>query len=472
MRSSVAVSRTAALLGALIVLAAALRLWRIDHQSFWLDEAFTAGLVGRGFGPMLATIPASESTPPLYYVLAWLWTHIFGRGEAGLRSLSALFGTLTVPVAFLAARELFNRRAALLAAALVAVNPYFVWYSQEARAYALLVLLAAASLVLLGRLLGRPSGRDWLLWGVVAVSALATHYFAVFLLAPEAVWILHRHRTRAAVLAVAAPLLAAVALTPLALEQRDSGHTRFIAAFSLARRVADLPKKFVTGELGAPVPVLGVAAGLLAAGGVVLAIRRPAQRHNAMVLLSIAAAAGAVPLVLALVGADYLLARNLIALYVPLAIVVAGGFAAVRGGVVAALALCLTALAIDTAVAYNPKLERDDWRGAARALGPARTRAIVLTPDVARTPLALYVSRLEPLAAAGAEVREVDVIGGARPARFGPPPAPAGFHATTQARAESYMLIRYEAPVAQRVLPSALAASRLGSKPAAILVQR
>ena len=94
---------------------------------------------------MLSTIARTESTPPLYYALAWLWAKLFGHGEAGLRSLSAVVGTLTVPVAWRAGGELFGAaRAGLVAAALVAVNPYFVWYSQEARSYSLLVLMGGA----------------------------------------------------------------------------------------------------------------------------------------------------------------------------------------------------------------------------------------------------------------------------------------------------------------------------------------
>src|SRR5206468_11333453 len=131
----------------LIALGAALRLWRIGHQSYWLDEAFTANIARRDFGGMLDGVRHTESTPPLYYVLAWAWERVFGWHEAGLRSLSALFGVAAVPAAYAAARERFSHRAALLAAALFAVNPYFVWYSQEARAYALLVLLCTLPLL-------------------------------------------------------------------------------------------------------------------------------------------------------------------------------------------------------------------------------------------------------------------------------------------------------------------------------------
>jgi mannosyltransferase len=138
-------------LAGLTVLGAALRFAFLDAKGFWEDEAVTLLLVRMDFGEMLSSLPDFERTPPLYYALAWAWAKLFGEGEVGMRSLSALLGTATIPVAFRAARELVTPRTALVAAALVAVNPILVWYSQEARSYALLVLLAALSLLYFAR---------------------------------------------------------------------------------------------------------------------------------------------------------------------------------------------------------------------------------------------------------------------------------------------------------------------------------
>ena len=107
---------------------------------------------------MLREVKASESNPPLYYALAWGWAKAFGTSEVGLRSLSALFGAATVPVAYLIGRELASRRAGLAGAAIVAVNPMLIWYSQEARSYALLIFFAALSLLFFARALHSRSG--------------------------------------------------------------------------------------------------------------------------------------------------------------------------------------------------------------------------------------------------------------------------------------------------------------------------
>jgi hypothetical protein len=78
---------------------------------------------------MLGALPTSESTPPLYYVLAWIWSRMLGTDETGLRSLSAAIGTLTVLATYAGAQALVSRRSALFAAALVVVSPFLVWYS-------------------------------------------------------------------------------------------------------------------------------------------------------------------------------------------------------------------------------------------------------------------------------------------------------------------------------------------------------
>jgi uncharacterized membrane protein len=228
-------------LAGLILLAAALRFWRIGHQSYWLDEVFTVNLVNEDLWGMLKGVRETESTPHLYYALAWLWEKVAGDGEGALRSLSALFGIATVPVAYLAARELFKPAAALVAAALVAVNPWFVWYSQEARSYALLMLVGAASLVFFLRALRSESRRDLALWALFSSLAVLTHYFAAFLVGAEALWLLWIMRERA-VAAAGALAVVGLALVPLAISQRGEGHTAFIEDIALGTRIVDLPK--------------------------------------------------------------------------------------------------------------------------------------------------------------------------------------------------------------------------------------
>ena len=124
-----------------------MRFATLDAKGYWQDEATTAILMDDGLWELLTSrIEESEATPPLFYALEWFAAQAFGTGEIGLRLLPALFGTAAIPFAYLAGRELASERTGVAAAALVAVNPLLVWYSQEARAYSLLVLLSAAAL--------------------------------------------------------------------------------------------------------------------------------------------------------------------------------------------------------------------------------------------------------------------------------------------------------------------------------------
>src|SRR5205809_3615402 len=142
-RVRVVPSRHLACLGGLVILAALLRLPGLGAQSFWYDESLTVRLAHMHPFQMLHSVAGSESNPPLYYVLAWGWARVFGFSEVGLRSLSAVIGIATVPVAYAAATALVSRRAGLITAALVATSPFLVWYSQEARSYSLFVLTGA-----------------------------------------------------------------------------------------------------------------------------------------------------------------------------------------------------------------------------------------------------------------------------------------------------------------------------------------
>src|SRR5207244_11332534 len=139
-------------------------------------------------------LPGAEVTPPLSYVLAWPWAHVFGTQEAALRSFSALLGIAVVPVAYLAGRELVSHATGLVAAALVAFNPLLVWYSQEARPYSLLVLLSGLSFLLFVAALERPSGKILGGWATASGLAFATHYFAGLVILPELAWLAYRVR--------------------------------------------------------------------------------------------------------------------------------------------------------------------------------------------------------------------------------------------------------------------------------------
>ncbi|MFL5898567.1 MAG: glycosyltransferase family 39 protein [Solirubrobacterales bacterium] len=422
-------SRAFWLVAGLTVLGAALRFATLGLQSYHHDEIVTASRVLRvGFGHAMDAVGFSESAPPLYYALAWVWTQATGTGVWGLRSLSALAGVLTIPVAYLVGRELRGRRVGVLAAALVAVNPMLLWYSQEARAYALLALFCAVSLYYCVRALQeeRPHARrNLVLWGVFSALALATHYFAVFPLVVEVVLLLRR-RGRAAFAGLWILALLAILLVPLVIHQMSYGHAEWIGKFSLGHRVWETAATFLSGETGdiiggperpalafLPLALALVAFGLLAARG------SRAEKRAAIAPLAIGAVTVGVPLLLAIVSAskDFFLARNLLPALVPLLLVVAIGLGVRRArrlGAVVAAGLLAYSLAFCVWVSFEPELQRPDWKAVADRLGePEAPRATVLWV-LGEAPLRFYLSTgaIQLKAAEGYDwlVREIEFV--------------------------------------------------------------
>jgi uncharacterized membrane protein len=452
-------ARHRTMLAGIVALAAALRFATLDVQSYWFDEATTVHLLRMDLGDMLRAIPNSESTPPLYYVVAWFWSKLFGTGEVGLRSLSALAGTATVPVVHAIGARVIGARAGLIAALLAAANPLLVWYSQEARAYALLVLFSSLTLLVLPRALERGARRPLAAWALFGALAVATHYFAVFLLAPQALWLLRAHGRRG-LAPLAAVGVVGLALLPIALDQAENDGARFIRGSSLISRMVAIPKQFLAGYDAPGEVVATIAAALLGLYAVYLLWRvaSAAERHAVRPPAAITAAAVAVPIALALAGADYLITRNLIVALIPFLIVLAAGYGAERAGragVAAAVALAAIGVALCVGIASNERYQRDNWRGVADRLGPATdARMLVVSPVNGRIPLEVYLpgARKAP-EQGGVPVKEVDVIGFTPrgPGDATNPPRPAsqsplpGFGPPTRIETDTYTLDRYYA---------------------------
>jgi len=400
-------SRAFWIVAGLTALAAVLRFATLGAQSYHHDEIVTASRILRdGFWHAMDAVGFSESAPPLYYALAWLWTQLTGTGEVGLRSVSALAGVATVPVAYLLGVELNSRRTGLVAAALVAVNPMLLWYSQEARAYALFVLLAAASLLFFVRTLDRGRRRDSLAWGIASGLALATHYFAAFPIAAEAVWLLRRRgrATGGAFPGLWIAAAAAVLLAPLVLHQTSFAHAEWISNFGLGHRLWETGLTFALGETGDIIaqpehPLLAVVPALLAVVGLVFVFSRGdrGERRAALTPLALAAVTVAVPLLIGLLdpSKDYVLARNLLPALVPLLVALAVGFTlkgARRAGTVLAGALIVYSLGFSIWVSLSPALQRPDWDSLASAIGEPTVPRAMVTWTLGEASLRYYLS--------------------------------------------------------------------------------
>jgi mannosyltransferase len=332
-------------------------------------------------------------------------------GKKGLRSFSALAGTATVPVAYLAATTLVSRRAGLITAALVAFSPLMVWYSQEARPYALAVFLAALSFLFFARALKNPGPRNLIAWGLTSALALATQYLTLlFMLAPELLvlwWALRGRRTQIA-LALSPVIGAGIALLPLLAQQAD--YVRSIelvpgqgsigdvghATLPLAPRLERLAESFTVGFSGPDPYLLAGVIGLMLIGMVLVVLRGKAgERRGALVAAAVGLGAALIAGVTAPFGSDFILSRYLLPLWLPLIMLVAIGFGAARArlpGLLGAAALCAVWLGVILTTNANRDLQRPDWQGLAEALGPTdRPRLISVADGIHAAPLLLYL---------------------------------------------------------------------------------
>jgi 4-amino-4-deoxy-L-arabinose transferase-like glycosyltransferase len=380
----------------LIVAAAALRIPTLGEQSYWFDEGRTIRVIHASFTGMLHNDYTGETTPELYYILAWAWAQIAGYGEFAIRLLSAVAGILTVPVAFLIGRKLSSARAGVIAAALTAFNPMLIWYSQEARCYSLMVLLSSLGLLAFVLLLDEPTPR-WLgIWALVSGLALTTHYYTALSVVPEGIWLLWRHRRQRPVwLAIGVVAIWGLALVPQEMHQaRLVPGGGWISTIPLGTR---LPIVFVEQLLG-PSRIftpftLGIDVVVAGFAALAIARRRELLRASAPAL-AITAAGAAIFALSILSGHDLLDPRNVLAIWMPLTVTLSIGLASYRSPRrrnVAVLAVCIVGVVTVIAVDTNTRLQRPAWSSVAQQIQQRPVQAVFDAYGCQIVPLTLYI---------------------------------------------------------------------------------
>ncbi len=174
------------LLFLIVVLGFSLRWYDLDKESLWNDEAFSVhhASISSVF-EVITPVSMTEGAPPGYYLLLHYWITLFGTSEVAVRSLSVLFGVLSIVVLFFLVRLFFSEYVALLSSLFLATSMLQVIFSQEARLYSLftfLVLLASYVIVLIFRCAERneKSGLLWLAYLVVMSLAFYVNYITFF----------------------------------------------------------------------------------------------------------------------------------------------------------------------------------------------------------------------------------------------------------------------------------------------------
>ncbi|KZM47451.1 glycosyltransferase family 39 protein [Labrenzia sp. OB1] len=171
------------LLIVILVVAAALRMYDLDRTSLWYDEAVTWAQSRGAFSELLSSV-AADNYPPFHNVILWLTMPVFGDSEIALRLPSVILGVLAVWLIYLSGRSLAGDASdgpysALLAAALLATSPFHIWYSTEARMYALLAAGGLAFLLSVMKVLNRPSIGWFTTLSLSGAAFLYSHIYAL-----------------------------------------------------------------------------------------------------------------------------------------------------------------------------------------------------------------------------------------------------------------------------------------------------
>jgi uncharacterized membrane protein len=235
------------LLLAIVLLAFTLRAYRLGHQSLWDDEAKSVWVSSWSVTEILIEQSQHEH-PPLHYLLLHDWMPLAGQSEFSVRFVSLFFGLLSVPMIYKLGKALHNARLGLLAAFVAAISPFWVYFSQETRMYTTMTFFSLSAVYFFARILrghrkltdDRRTGLGlWLGYILTTLCSLYSHYFALFAVVVEnlflvALWRRYKSLLKSWALAkigvalLLLPWLAFVALGVISLETSQPERTALI----------------------------------------------------------------------------------------------------------------------------------------------------------------------------------------------------------------------------------------------------
>jgi 4-amino-4-deoxy-L-arabinose transferase-like glycosyltransferase len=217
-----------AMIGLLLV-GFGVRVWHLGTQSLWLDEALSVIFSRPNLRALLTILATQDLHPPLYYLVLHFWMRLVGSSEFAVRFVSVAFGLPAIPATFLLGSSLFadstgrkrgfdrGRQVGLIAATLVALSPFLVYYSQEARMYSALATFGVLSSLALWRLHEEPECRRWrVAYVVFTAGVIYTQYLGGLIVGFQLVYLfaVGTRRPRRAIVGLLAILATAVTYVP------------------------------------------------------------------------------------------------------------------------------------------------------------------------------------------------------------------------------------------------------------------
>ncbi|HIA91627.1 TPA: hypothetical protein EYO12_00740 [Candidatus Saccharibacteria bacterium] len=175
---------------ALMLVFACLGVLLIGRGSIWFDESFTYMLAEYDLGELLQRAQY-DVHPPAYYLLLKAWMSLFGSTIVAMRSLSLVFGILCIPLLYVVVSRLKKPQLALASSLLLAINPFWLRYSVEARMYTLAAFMALAATYTLLRHRQSKKALSLVVYTILGGIGLLIHYYFAFVLAAHALWLLY-----------------------------------------------------------------------------------------------------------------------------------------------------------------------------------------------------------------------------------------------------------------------------------------
>jgi mannosyltransferase len=184
--------KSAFLLGIIVLLGIALRIYNLGTESYWIDEMST---VVEGQQNILQVITSGRlDQPPAYYLPFHLWLQVFGTSEASTRLFSAIVGVGSIMLIYLIGRELFTKEVGLFAAFLMAISEFQIYHSQQARFYSFFEFSTLLSFLFFIRVIYAKRRMDFILYAGASILMVYSHAYGLFVLAAQAMFLIFQWR--------------------------------------------------------------------------------------------------------------------------------------------------------------------------------------------------------------------------------------------------------------------------------------
>lgn len=179
----------------ILLIALTLRLVAIN-QSLWLDEGINVIFAHElPFKELILNYSLGDFHPPLYHIVLKVFITIFGASEISARAASVILGTLTVYIIYLIGKKLYDLKTGLIAATLMATAPLHIYYSQEARMYAMAAFFVSLSVYFFLTAIEKDKIHLWVAFIVSTTLMLYTDYLP-YLMIPAYVIYLFLNRKK------------------------------------------------------------------------------------------------------------------------------------------------------------------------------------------------------------------------------------------------------------------------------------